>query len=374
MTNVLRVLLVVLFLGPFAQAEQLKLLVFKSPTCMPCIQFDRDYGSDPSFQNALKMFECVPAYVGGAARHRKDFERYGVSNIPVFIVTLQDGTEVGRVNGYTSKERLMAGLIQVSQRARTIRRQAEPRIEQRSTRPPIQQPQRPRQIPDNSEEVRKLRLQSKDMIQRIYNLEEEVIAEKKITHRIKDRLEKEATELRRRSVIPTQELDQAKNVIADLQKRLSERNVEPDEPLVFRAPETEEKPKRGLLKSVFHHGVGLAIDIGLSTAQAEVAVPAVTFGGPVGIGAVAGMWLFKRWRKRRGRSRGDPYQPPTSYSPPPVNDEPREITRYKQVTTDEEAKRIRRAMRIVSDRYPKTAGWTNLVEEAVELIKSGETQ
>ena len=69
----------------------------------------------------------------------------------------------------------------------------------------------------------------------------------------------------------------------------------------------------------------------------------------------------------------DPVEPPAR-ADPPGRPEPETITRYRNVPDDAGLRRMREAMRLVGEQYPRARAFLNITENAYRLIQSGERQ
>jgi hypothetical protein len=125
----------------------------------------------------------------------------------------------------------------------------------------------------------------------------------------------------------------------------------------------EKSDTGGLLKSAFRHGVAIAIEGGLTAAQAEILVPLVAAGGPAGAAAAAGWWLLKRRRRRKTKEGAAAYDQPSTY-PEDHLPMPRDL---------DEARQLLR-LRATEGRHPIHDGLFGMLAEAEleSLIEHGD--
>lgn len=77
------------------------LLLFTDPTnCPPCRLFDRDWGRDKAFRDAVSnAYAIVPSYQ--PKTHGDKFREYRIATVPTWVI-VAGGSEINRVSGYTT--------------------------------------------------------------------------------------------------------------------------------------------------------------------------------------------------------------------------------------------------------------------------------
>jgi hypothetical protein len=271
------------------------LLVFESASCGPCHQFDADFANIKSFARDLrKWFHCRPAWL--YKKHRAKFHEYNVTTVPVFIVVDANGVELKRVDGYTSATKLMAELTTGW------------------NKPEKQQPEN-RLPPNEDVQANRVREINERLQQRLQETQDALrITEDRLQAERKRPRGSAANDAQRQRQIDA--LEQAKARAEAEAEELRERLKQPSAPPAKSPPPTvppvarsdtskdSGQSQRGFFRTVLHHGVRLALDVGLTQAQSEIVVPLIAGGGPVGIAAGAGWMLLKAWRRRRQRNTG----------------------------------------------------------------------
>lgn len=102
-------------LAEAASSHRIVLLDFFGDYCPPCVMMERYVFDKPIVRKALAEF--VPVRVS-ASEQVDIFRRYGVSEMPTFIVTDASGTPIARTEGYHNKEDFAAFLTQAAELSR----------------------------------------------------------------------------------------------------------------------------------------------------------------------------------------------------------------------------------------------------------------
>ena len=393
---------------------------FKADYCGPCRKFKV---ASPRLVPALEsMFVCVPAINLETPEGKRLGVTFEITRIPAFIVVDANGYEVGRFTGFTPGNepeflrrcRVLANsttprnaVRRTNPRGRTERPQTNP--------PPVERPREtPRASNDGSaiaEANRRLRdeLDESETARRIANDEAEAARRREQAIRKAREVDRETiAELRRRleeSLAPLWKNDEGRDedlidsIVgpAEDPKPTAKPPAKPEQPAATKPaenakPETQTPPtppkqpasesEKTDLSSKWAGVVMNVAKIGVAIAAPEAAIP-------LSVGSGVLTYLYSRRKKRRLEQM--PKSPPVIESPlppvtapenrvdrppvvpPPIPPEPAaEVTRYRNVPVDREARRLREAMRRVADQYPTARGFVNLVENAVRLIRSGE--
>lgn len=337
---------VILFLAIAVKAASCdgkpQLFVFKGPApnggpCRPCEQFSGDYRRSARFRQWLQHnFQIVPAY--DSRYHGDKFKQWNVSQVPTFIVVDSSG-ELVRAVGYTTHNKLADQLIP--------RQQSRPK---------------PKPAPNVS--------------QRVAEANKALEAERDSLRRSVEMLQRDLADARKAgddsgaAVIATLTAQ-----IKALQLKLKNVQTTPADPLckdgVCVPPPTDDSvpdspeheatgTPRGLFRSIMHHGLGFAADIGLTQAQGEIAVPLIAAGGPAGAAAYGAFLLWKRWRRRRTNGKTIVVD---ALTPPPH----RQIeTQFVNVENDSYQRAHEQARQHVVRRYP---GSQEVLEAELSLTR-----
>lgn len=377
-----RVLVAILiaFLCSTATAGKPSLLFFTDPgRCAPCRQFDADWRRDKMFRQAVETaFAIVPSYQPGT--HPEQFKKYAIASVPTWVIVLPDGSERGRVAGYTTPQDLWtrlqnatkntpptAGSVPdpdagVLQRLQDANRALEAECD--ALRAEIRQLERriaqTPQTGDQASLIASLKAEIKRFEVQIQRLNAE--ASKRITsaEKVAQNATAEAERLRKQCELPP----------------APEYHDEPiaETPAKF---ETAEKSSRGFLGSILFHGSRFAMDLGLSQVQSEIFAPIAIAAGPIGIAAAAG-FAFLRFRQRRAR--GDPPPRPQQATPaggvtvertfvvdsPPLPQRERIDTQFVNVESDKYRKAHEQARQQIARKYP---GSQEILEAELSLTR-----
>ena len=102
-------------LAEAASSDRIVLLDFFGDYCPPCVMMERYVFGKPIVREALAGFVAVRV---NASEQVDIFRRYGVSEMPTFIVTDASGTQIARAEGYHDKEDFAAFLTQAAELSR----------------------------------------------------------------------------------------------------------------------------------------------------------------------------------------------------------------------------------------------------------------
>lgn len=308
------------------------LLAFKAPNCRPCIDYVNAYYDRRTswFRDSIQRNFRLASFFGA---QRPDLvQRYRVDRAPTFIVIDRTGRELRRVVGFPGPRELIEELT-TRTRPAAERQQLQPeQCEDGVCRVPETVPADP--DPRLVEVNDQLRQQIEQQAGRINDLTAD---NREAGERFKDILERlhELRQARQQKNDPQHADDQPPDS-GDSGRELPAGgaadgvgSILPDG-LPGISPEIP-KPSTGLWKTVVRHGIGLAVDFGLTQAQSEVLVPIVAGLGPAGAAVAVGIMAFKwyRRRKQKGEQAGRP-DPFRNLPLPRDLDEARELLRLRE--------------------------------------------
>lgn len=313
------------------------LLLFTDPVnCPPCRLFDRDWGQDKAFRDAVSnAYAIVPSYQ--PKTHGDKFREYRIANVPTWVI-VAGNTEINRVSGYTTPTDLWTRLRNATKNTPQSRPPD-------STAPPSAG-----SVPDRdgsvSEQIRQanraLEVERDELRAETERLKKQLLDAQKTTPQAGgERLD--VSEIERLDRINESRLAEiqalieqsrktyleqekkiaaaeqvAKNATAEAERLRGQCELpsapEYHDKSIVETPVKPETPKRGFLGSILFHGSRFAMDLGFSQVQSEIFAPIAIAAGPVGIAAVAG-FAFLRFRQHRAR--GDPKKP--DQRQPPVD-------------------------------------------------------
>jgi hypothetical protein len=335
--------------------NRLELLVFKTRECDPCKQWTAAYnnpftGLKVSINRAYRMRDAIVVQ-----ENLELARKYSVERVPTFVLVDGNGREVHRVQGFQSPAALMNQLMAI------------PRV------PPVQT--RPPQVSVDNDRMKRLEEANKNLEDKADSLED----------RLADRQKQSAAdrEKARRELAALKELQeqQASDLKAALEKvKQKAAPVLPAEPeckdgvctipppaddpnVNAESPEASGNP-RSLWGTILHHGVGLALDFGLTQAQSEIAVPLAVAGGPIGIAAAGGFMLLKAWRRRKGRHELDTT----------ADDEPAPVPVSRQNSEPTKPQEVDDIIRYLKDKETDSAAVNQAVESLEGLVARMEVQ
>lgn len=273
----MRILIAYLLCTSFVHAAKPTILHFKASWCGPCQVFNQDcQRSKTMLREFNRRYLVTPAI--DVDRSPDKARQYGITSVPAWVI-VDNGRVIGRVIGYAGKtvnaretdlfQRLDAANVPLPELTppREIPRPATPPVRDELTDVLKANEALRQQYEQQSEARRLIEAEEARQRQRVRSLEE-----------LRDRLIAESRRQQERESLPSAPPHRAEDVTGK--------------------PDEAEEAKTGFFRSAFRHGVQIALAGGLTAAQAEVAVPLLGLGGPVGAAALVG-WKLLQYRRRR---------------------------------------------------------------------------
>lgn len=285
------------------------LMIFTGPgphgaPCPPCERFRADYaGREPRLAPSLRKDFGLERWYRWPD-DRAQFDRYAVDQWPTFLVVGLDGTVESRAVGYKGGEQLWRDL-------RETRQRPSPQVPSTSRSPdPADCPDgvcpvdAPRPQPDPAAELRTELQTARDHLASLRTELEQQQASSG------DQLEQLRQQLQERERAAAGEVDrlrdelkqQAAAAAEQLQEQLrtlqQERPPAPVPDPMF-SPDISTEIQPSTFSRILRGLIRIGLDVGLTQAQSEVLVPIAATGGPAGMAIAAGLWLARRYLRKR---------------------------------------------------------------------------